>query len=522
MLSQILLAFTAFVFARLVYNVYLHPLRRFPGPRLWAASRLPYVLSLVRGDLVQRTQELHEQYGPTVRLAPNELSFIQPQAWQDIYGFHPGKPNFPKNPLWMQPGENGIHSILSANDADHSRYRRLLAHAFSERALRQQEELLLSYVELLMSRLRELADSSETAVVNIVEWFNFTTFDIVGDLSLGESFHCLDESRYHGWVSILFAQFHLASVFVGLRFFGLDKLVRLLVPKSVVKKRMEHAEIANEKIHRRLDQGACTGGRNDFMTYILRHNDDKGMSVAEIEATLRTLVVVGSETTGTALSGIIMNLLRPPDVMTKATEEVRQAFSHASEIDAQRTSELRYISAVIEESLRLCPPVPLGMPRVVPEGGAEVVGEWLPSNVSPPGDACSQGFTRLIFTDVAQVFVSASGYTSNRSETNFSNHPTTFDPSRWLQPVASPSTSHSTSNNSQPAAPSGYNPFSLGPRNCLGRNLAWLEMRLIVAHLLWSFDLAILDGGTVEPWECQRSWILWEKAPLQVRLRSRQ
>ena len=115
-----------------------------------------------------------------------------------------------------------------------------------------------------------------------------------------------------------------------------------------------------------------------------------------------------------------------------------------------------------------------------------------------------------------QTFVSASGYASNRSSLNFPNHPASFDPSRWL---ASPSSSSSIEAKTSSGPRSAFNPFSLGPRNCLGRNLAYLEMRLILAHLLWAFDLKAPDGETVGGWEEQKSWILWEKAPLRVKLR---
>jgi cytochrome P450 len=60
--------------------------------------------------------------------------------------------------------------------------------------------------------------------------------------------------------------------------------------------------------------------RNDFMTYILRYNDEKGMSIPEIEATFRVSVVAGSETTGTALSGIMGHLLQSPNVMDNVTK----------------------------------------------------------------------------------------------------------------------------------------------------------------------------------------------------------
>ena len=111
---------------------------------------------------------------------------------------------------------------------------------------------------------------------------------------------------------------------------------------------------------------------------------------------------------------------------------------------------------------------------------------------------------------IEQVFVSASGFASNRSALSFPDEPSKFKPSRWLG-----------LSQEQRAAASAFNPFSLGPRNCLGRNLAWLEMRLILAHLLWTFDISMLDGGAVEAWEKQRSYILWEKEPLQVKLQAR-
>ncbi|KAI4281836.1 MAG: hypothetical protein L6R38_003390 [Xanthoria sp. 2 TBL-2021] len=184
----------------------------------------------------------------------------------------------------MAPTENSIHSILSANDADHCRYRRLLSHAFSDRALREQEPLLQHYINFL---------------------FNFTTFDIVGDLALGSSIGNLEKARYDGWISVIFAQSKSASLAVTFRFFSLDGVLKTMLPNSAIEKRRRHAETANAKILRRLEkEEGKDEQRNDFMTYVRRYNDEKGMTVLEIEATFRALVVAGSETTATALSGI--------------------------------------------------------------------------------------------------------------------------------------------------------------------------------------------------------------------------
>ena len=165
---------------------------------------------------------------------------------------------------------------------------------------------------------------------------------------------------------------------------GLDKLIKRLMPKTITRKRKEHAKLANDRIHRRLDRAKVVDGgqRNDFMTYVLRYNDEKGMSVPEIEQTMRVIVVAGSETTATALSGIVRHLLQNPETLQKVAHEIRKSFQHVSDIDARSVTQLPYLGAVIEEGLRLCPPVPLGMPRIVPKGGATVAGNWLEEGVS--------------------------------------------------------------------------------------------------------------------------------------------
>lgn len=92
-------------------------------------------------------------------------------------------------------------NILIANDSSHSRMRRQLAHAFSERALRSQESYLKHYVDLLISKLRAESDAGQPA--DMVKFYNFTTFDVLGDLAFGESFGCLESGGYHPWVRII-------------------------------------------------------------------------------------------------------------------------------------------------------------------------------------------------------------------------------------------------------------------------------------------------------------------------------
>lgn len=86
----------------MVRNLYFHPLSGFPGPKLWAASRIPYIVSLFRGNLVVDFAEIHRKYGNVVRVAPGEISFAAEEAWHDIYVHRTGHQDPAKDPVWYK------------------------------------------------------------------------------------------------------------------------------------------------------------------------------------------------------------------------------------------------------------------------------------------------------------------------------------------------------------------------------------------------------------------------------------
>ena len=134
-----------------------------------------------------KAEQFHNYYNsPVVRVAPNELFFTDGAAWKDAYqrrGHHHEEAAFAKHDVWLRPMVNDAWSLLHAPDADHQRYKRLLNHAFSERALRGQEPFVKEYVDLLVRRLKESIEAGVT-VVDIVKWYSWTVFDIIGIFSL--------------------------------------------------------------------------------------------------------------------------------------------------------------------------------------------------------------------------------------------------------------------------------------------------------------------------------------------------
>lgn len=142
-------------------------------------------------------KKLHDKYGPIVRLSPTELAFTDPQAWRDIYGHRQGHPQFHKDPIHVGSVQDipGSTTLTMAGDEEHARQRRALSHAFSQKALLEQESIIRGYVDLFIERLKPFAANRDA--INMCNWFNFTTFDIIGDMAFGEPFGCLRDGKIH-------------------------------------------------------------------------------------------------------------------------------------------------------------------------------------------------------------------------------------------------------------------------------------------------------------------------------------
>ena len=345
------------------------------------------------GNLVHRIKQLHEKYGEIVRIAPNEVSFISASAWQDLYGHNPGRGTTPKSPLHYAAGPTGVHSLFTANDSEHSRYRRLLAQGFSDKSLREWEPILQAHTSHLINSLRHKIISSSTpgsAVVNLVDWFSFTGYDIISEIAFGKSFDCIGSETHHIYTSMLYESFEALSWFASFRYLnfpGLERFLQFILPKSLMtQRRMDHFNLSREMVRNRIDHPVKDSRtKHDLVSYMLRKGDDtdnKGMTVLEVEATINDLLLAGSESSSTALAGISNLLLRHPKELKLLQNEVRKAFSTESEITVAAVRDLPYLGAVIEEGLRLAPPVPLGLLRQVAPEGQYVSGHWIPGGVS--------------------------------------------------------------------------------------------------------------------------------------------
>ncbi|KAL5356335.1 cytochrome P450 monooxygenase [Aspergillus floccosus] len=468
--------------AQALYNIFFHPLRSFPGPLSHAAFRFPYCYKLLRGTLPFDMLSLHRKYGDVVRVAPNELAFSHPDAWRDIMGHRTdGSDEMAKWAQFYRPAPTPT-SVINADRDEHSALRRQFSHGFSERAMRAQESVIAGYIDMLIERLHEKGGGGVQAV-DMTAWYNFTTFDIIGDLAFGRPFGCLEKSEYHPFIPLLLKSSRMGSVLFSLSFYPmLRSVVFAMIPKSLIRLFEDHRKMSIEKLR---DRMKLDGERHDLIEGLLRKKDEMDLDMDQIEANANILLIGGSETTATLLSGVTYFLLTNPKALSRLTEEVRTAFNSEADIDMQSVSRLPYMLACLNEALRMYPPVPTALPRVVPKNGARITGKFVEAG-----------------TPVAIYH-----WASYHREKYFTD-PFSFNPERFL--------------GNERFANDRFDmlqPFHVGPRNCLGRNLAYTEMRLILARVIYNFDMKLANDST-DWFKRQKVWFFWNKPPLNVYLSS--
>lgn len=349
-------------------------------------------LAQLRGNFHYFTQAAHQRYGAVVRISPNELSFVSAAAWSDIYARREGKPPLPRDKTFFNDMLVDANTLTMADDQTHARLRRAMNPAFAPRALALQEPILQKNVDLFLDQLQSL--SLQGSPVDLRLWYNYVTFDMIGDLAFGESFGCLATSTHHEWVSFVLDHFYTSTLLqVVHRFRPLNRLLAAMIPSSLAEKKKKHEEMALEKVRRRIQRGT---ERPDFVQSLIEARKKGVISVDELEQQASILILAGSETTAVALTSATNLLLQNPAVLMELTKELHTNFRDESEIDVLSIHRLHYLQAVIQETLRLFPPITNGFPRQTIAGGVLVDGHFVPDGVSlMAGSSRSRNLTSL-------------------------------------------------------------------------------------------------------------------------------
>lgn len=209
--------------------------------------------------------------------------------------------------------------------------------------------------------------------------------------------------------------------------------------------------------------------RKDFVHYLSQARDpETGMGYAQTEflTELRLLIIAGSDTSSVVMAGAFFYLVRNPETLTRLQRELRDTFSSADEISSgSKLASCHYLRAVIDEALRLVPPVLSHLPRVVESPGITIDGHFIPAGTE----------------------VGTAAFGMHRSPEYF-NDPLAFKPERWLRAE--------TPQEEIEVAKKAFAPFSLGIRGCIGKPMAYSELSIALGRVFWQYDVRLKEGDT--------------------------
>lgn len=171
------------------------------------------------------------------------------------------------------------------------------------------------------------------------------------------------------------------------------------------------------------------------VSYMERYRKEDEASKIQLISNATIFIAAGTETTNTFLCGTVYYILSNPEVLSKLTEELRSAAANVKELNMELIYNLTYLKACVTESMRIYPPVPGTLTRVVPHGGAEICGRYVPQN----------------------TVVGINHWATYHNAANF-KHPDDFHPDRWID-----------TKNEQFIGDrrNALQPFNYGPRKCI-------------------------------------------------------
>ncbi|KAH7920155.1 cytochrome P450 [Leucogyrophana mollusca] len=467
--------------------------RAIPGPLLARFSDVWLGWVSSQGHRSDVVHELHNRYGAFVRIAPNHVSIADPDALQVVYAHGNGclKSDFYDAFVSVHP------DLLSTrNRADHARKRKIMAQAFSERNVSQFEPSVRQYVGQLFEKWDHLCDSASKGDsgteghgwvgrngrmwVDCLPWIHYLAFDIIGDLALASPFGMItnakdsvpvavsqkdvmdaygSEARYAvvdiPAVQILNDRGDFAAS-IGVLPPRWRPYARLLPWYHKGGAAMENLTgMAVAAIAKRLNTPT---DRTDLLSKLQEGRDDEGKPMGREELTAESLtqLIAGSATISNSTCAITYHVARNPWVQEKLQKELDEALGDARVSTSEQVKHLPYLEAVINEGLRVHSTSSMGLPRVVPEGGLTVNGMHFP-----------QG-----------TVLSVPTYTIHRDKEVWGEDADIFRPERWFE-------------GDRAAMQKAFNPFSFGPRSCIGRNLASMELLVIISSIFHRYDFVL-------------------------------
>ncbi|KAK6859595.1 hypothetical protein PG995_003231 [Apiospora arundinis] len=442
-----------------------NPLNAIPGPWHAKFTSLPGVLVTLSKQQVQYYHALHERFGPFVRAGPNQVFVSDLDAFKVIHriGGRFNKAEYYHYFGTTEAGKPPYGLFQMTDPADHARRRKLLGTGFTATSLRREwEAMVVQKVEAAIEGMRGDARRDAQGEVDVRKWWGLMASDVISTIMFGKSFDALKAGRTDPW----FDAVKIANVaaFGALSFPWLyEVLKRLPVVGSASLFHAHKALMGKGKAAVENSRQAVVGlDSANLFAKVMREADENkedgsgSLTDADIAIEAGSFMVAGTDTTSNTLTYLVWAVLSHPELQVALEEEVREEIGEEhSSITDSTLEKLPILHAVIEETLRLHGAAPMPLPRIVPPGGVEFRGYHLPGG-----------------TEVA-----TQAWTMHR-DPRFYKDPERFDHTRWL-----PGGECTTSETARAA----FTPFGAGSRGCIGKHLAYMELRYGAAFFFRAF-----------------------------------
>ncbi|KAK1254750.1 hypothetical protein MKX08_008745 [Trichoderma sp. CBMAI-0020] len=477
-------ALGAYISIKTIYRLYFHPLSHIPGPKLAACSHLYefYYNVLLSGKYLFEMDKMHQQYGPIIRINPREIHISDPTFYDEIYASSSRKrekdPQFV--PTYALPG-----SMVACVGHELHHFRRgLLKDFFSRRSVLELSDMMNERVQALMKRLDGFRMARAT--VSIDDAVSALTSDVITSYCCGKHWGFIEDPDFRNDVRLATAD---AASFTHIsRFFPwLVTLSTHLSPRTLAILMPGKAGLFGflESFLEYAQKDIATGKRKSMLATLA------DPSIPPAERAFRRqrdeafgIIGAGTETTATVLTVAFYHLARDHAVRDKLQAELKQLMptpdSTPTWIELER---LPYLDAFISESLRIGSPVLGRYTRVAPTETLTYNNYVIPPGVSDRRLTMSPLISVCLTLSniMPKTPMSSASYFVHKDETLFPD-PDAFRPERWLE-----------------AAERGQNlkkhlvAFTKGSRNCMGINLAYMELFLTVAAFVRRFNLELVD-----------------------------
>ncbi|WOO78910.1 Benzoate 4-monooxygenase [Vanrija pseudolonga] len=465
--------------ATIVAIYYLKPffvdygaLRDIPGPFPAQFTDLWLFRVVRRGDRYITVDKLHKELGTLVRIQPNHVSVASDDAIKKIYGHGNGflKSDFYDAFVSIRRG------LFNTRDrAEHTRKRKVVSHTFSVKSVREFEPYMHHNLELFVKQWDNLIESGKPKM-DCLDWFNYLAFDMIGDLAFGAPFGMLQagadvaelratptsKPEYAPAIEILNRRGEISAT-LGI----MPSLIPYAkyLPDPFFTKGVEAvanlAKIAIASVDKRLKYPP-KDARADLLTRLQEGRDDKGRPIVREELTAEALtqLIAGSDTTSNSSCALLFYAAKTPGVLAKLQQELDEAIPDGTDVPTfDMIKDLPYLQNVFNETLRYHSTSGIGLPRQVPpeSPGVTIEGHYFP----------------------AGTVLSVPTYTIHHSKEIWGPDADDFNPDRW--------------DNATARQKDAFIPFSHGPRSCVGRNVAEMEMKLIAATWAYRYQPTLLQ-----------------------------